>query len=220
YFLQYSKKARDSVKTVVIVIYSPNIYLIKDEFPNVRIIIDKFHIHQLFSRALNKTGIKVMNREKKNNNKLKKYWRLILKDDSKVDYIHFRYHRSFKKQMRKKDIIHYLIDLDPELKASYELYQYVLLCLRTKNFKLLKKVLSTKQKHVSDYMKTAIHTTKKYLSYVENTFKYKYNNGVLEGINNKIKTIKRIAFGYRCFYHFKNRILITHNLVTIKRGVH
>ena len=208
YFLRYSKKARESVKTIVIDMYSPYISLIKDVFPNARIIIDKFHIHQLFSRALNKTRIKVMNRDKKNYNKLKKYWRLILKDESKVDYIHFRYHRSFKKQMREKDIIHYLIDLDPELKASYELYQYVQLCLRTKNFKLLKKVLSKKQNQVSKYMKTAISTMKKYISFVENTFQYKYNNGILEGINNKIKTIKRIAFGYRCFYHFKNRILI------------
>ncbi|WP_420842595.1 transposase [Fervidibacillus halotolerans] len=39
-------------------------------------------------------------------------------------------------------------------------------------------------------MNTAISTMKKYISYIENTFKYKYNNGVLEGINNKIKTIK------------------------------
>ncbi|MBS3200276.1 transposase, partial [Turicibacter bilis] len=36
------------------------------------------------------------------------------------------------------------------------------------------------------------------------------NNGVLEGINNKIKVIKRMAFGYRSFYHFKARILIIH----------
>jgi Transposase len=58
--------------------------------------------------------------------------------------------------------------------------------------------------------------TMKYINYIENTLKYDYNNGVLEGINNKIKVIKRIAFGYKCFYHFKNRILITQNLATIK----
>ena len=37
-----------------------------------------------------------------------------------------------------------------------------------------------------------------------------YTNVVLEGVNNKIKIIKRIAFGYRSFYHFKARILIIH----------
>ncbi|NLY78602.1 MAG: transposase, partial [Lysinibacillus sp.] len=42
------------------------------------------------------------------------------------------------------------------------------------------------------------------------------NNGILEGINNKIKVIKRISFGYRSFYHFRNRIFITQNLAKIK----
>ena len=64
--------------------YSPYISLIKDVFPKAQIIIDKFHIYQLFSRALNKTRIKVMNQDKKNYNKLKKYWKLLLKDQSKL----------------------------------------------------------------------------------------------------------------------------------------
>ncbi|WP_445684029.1 transposase [Ureibacillus sp. FSL W8-0352] len=40
-------------------------------------------------------------------------------------------------------------------------------------------------------MKTAIKTINKYINYVENTLKYDYNNGILEGIHNKIKVIKR-----------------------------
>ena len=33
------------------------------------------------------------------------------------------------------------------------------------------------------------------------------HNGYLEGINNKIKVIKRLSYGYRNFTHFRNRIL-------------
>ena len=44
-------------------------------------------------------------------------------------------------------------------------------------------------------MKTSIKTIKKSILYVENAFKYNYNNVVLEGVINLIKTIKRIAFG-------------------------
>jgi len=218
YFLRYSKKARYSVKTIVIDMYSPYLSLIKDVFPKAQIIIDKFHIFQLFSRALNKTRIQVMNRDKKNYNKLKKYWKLLLKDQSKIDHVKYKYHRCFKKYMREIDIIRYLLNLDTELKASYDLYQSVRFYIKTKDFDCLKKTLFDKQKDVSSYMKTAIKTIMKYITYVENTFKYDYNNGVLEGINNLIKTIKRIAFGYRCYYHLKNRILIVRNLVTIKKA--
>jgi transposase len=157
-----------------------------------------------------------MNKDKKNYNKFKKYWKLLLKDISKIDYVKYRYHPSFKNQMREIDIINYLLDLDPILEASYKLYHDVRYCIQNKNFDLLKKVLDKDNDHVSDYMKTSIKTMKKYLEYVSNTLKYSYTNGILEGINNKIKVIKRIAFGYRSFLHFKNRILITQNLATLK----
>lgn len=118
--------------------------------------------------------------------------------------------------MREIDIIQYLLELDSELKASYELYQTMRYCIESQNITLLKKTLVEKRNSVSDYMKTSIYTMKKYIEYVENTLTYDFTNGVLEGINNKIKVIKRIAFGYRFFYHFKNRILINQNLATIK----
>ena len=216
YFLRYSKKARWAVRTIVIDMYSPYISLIKSIFPNAKIIIDKFHIVQLFSRALNKTRIKIMNNDKKNYNKFKKYWKLLLKDKSKIDYVKYRYHPSFKNQMREIDIINYLLDLDPILEASYNLYHDVRHCIKNRNFNLLKRILNEANNHVSDYMKTSIKTIKKYIDYVRNTLRYSYTNAVLEGINNKIKVIKRIAFGYRSFLHFRNRILITQNLATLK----
>lgn len=57
--------------------YSPYITLIKNIFPNAKIIIDKFHIIQLLTQSLNKTRIKIMNSDVKNYSKLKKYWRLL-----------------------------------------------------------------------------------------------------------------------------------------------
>ncbi|MFY9357473.1 MAG: transposase, partial [Defluviitoga tunisiensis] len=38
-------------------------------------------------------------------------------------------------------------------------------------------------------------------------FKYGYTNGPTEGFNNKIKVLKRISFGLKNFYRFRNRIL-------------
>ena len=41
-----------------------------------------------------------------------------------------------------------------------------------------------------------------------NCLYFRVNNGIIEGTNNLIKTIKRIAFGYRSFQKFKARILL------------
>ena len=40
-----------------------------------------------------------------------------------------------------------------------------------------------------------------------NTFDYPYTNGFTEGCNNKIKVLKRNAYGYRNFNRFRKRIL-------------
>ncbi len=118
--------------------------------------------------------------------------------------------------MREIDIINYLLDLNPQLKASYDLYHNIRHCLKTKDTKQLNTIIYGSNKQVFDYMKTSIKTIKKYMEYIENALYYGYTNGILEGINNKIKVIKRISFGYRSFYHLKNRILITQNLATLK----
>ena len=42
-----------------------------------------------------------------------------------------------------------------------------------------------------------------------NAFDFPYSNGFTEGTNNKIKVIKRKAYGFRNFENFRNRILMT-----------
>ena len=79
YFKRYTKEARTRVKNIVIDMYAPYISLIKDLFPHAQIIIDKFHLVQHLSRALNKTRIRLMKKFKKHGRKFKRYWRLFLK---------------------------------------------------------------------------------------------------------------------------------------------
>jgi len=60
--------------------------VIKEIFPQAKIIIDRFHLVQLISRSMNFTRIQVMNKLKTSNGedmkkyrRLKWYWRLLLK---------------------------------------------------------------------------------------------------------------------------------------------
>ena len=56
-------------------------------------------------------------------------------------------------------------------------------------------------------MITALKTLKKYMKYIENMFESNITNGLIEGLNNKIKSIKRTAFGYSNFSNFKKYVL-------------
>lgn len=52
--------------------------------------------------------------------------------------------------------------------------------------------------------------TKTFVNWSEeilNSFEYRFSNGFTEGVNNKIKVIKRNAFGIKNFKRFRNRIL-------------
>lgn len=52
---------------------------------------------------------------------------------------------------------------------------------------------------------------KTYFNWIEeirNSLLVPYSNGVMEGYNNKIKVLKRVAFGFRNFENFKARILL------------
>ena len=64
-------------------------------------------------------------------------------------------------------------------------------------------------------MKTTLKTYKEFKCYILNSLKYDYNNGLIEGTNNLIKCIKRIAFGYKSFSHFKTRILLVTGIYKI-----
>ena len=85
YFSYYTHQARCNVKFIIIDMYSPYISLILKLFPNASIIIDKFHLVQLISRSINKTRINIMKKDKKNYNKLKRYWKLLLKSQNDLN---------------------------------------------------------------------------------------------------------------------------------------
>ena len=65
YFSRFSLKARNNVKYICMDIYSPYISLVKSIFPESEIVLDKFHIANLVSRAFNQTRISIFSNFKK-----------------------------------------------------------------------------------------------------------------------------------------------------------
>jgi len=50
-------------------------------------------------------------------------------------------------------------------------------------------------------------TLAKWIDKIANYFEKRTTSGMVEGINNKIKLIKRRAFGFRNFDHFRLRVI-------------
>ena len=57
-------------------------------------------------------------------------------------------------------------------------------------------------------MDTAISTLKKNMTAVLNSVEYDFSNGPVEGINRRIKSMKRSCFGFRNLDNFRKRIAL------------
>ena len=217
YFAYYSFKARKSVKFIIIDMYSPYVSLIQKMFPNAQIIIDTFHLVQLISRSLNKTRIRAMKSNKAAYNKMKRYWKLILKDRNELDYSKWKRYTCFPDLMTEIDVVNYILEQNIELKTTYYKYQELLQSIKEKDYDNFLYAINNVNNSVSDYMKTSIKTLTEFKDKIYNTFNNNYHNGYIEGNNNFIKVLKRIALGFRSFRRFKARIMICKGLVKIDR---
>lgn len=47
------------------------------------------------------------------------------------------------------------------------------------------------------------------MDYIQNSWKYEKSNGLNEGLNNKVKVLKRVSFSLHSFETFRKRILLT-----------
>ena len=207
YFRRYSKKERDKVKHISTDFYSGYIHLANKLFKNADISIDRFHIVIQAYNALNSTRIKLCYKSNPNYNKLKDYWKLIVKNEKDLSD-EKKYSKHFKKEISQKDIVKFLINTDKTLKATYECYQGLINSLKENNFNKFKSITFNQNKNISEKMKQALKLYKENIKYIENSFKYDINNRIIEGTNNLIKCLKRIAFGYRKYNHFIARIFL------------
>ena len=212
YFKRYSRDERNKVKHISIDFYSGYISLAKKLFRNAEISIDRFHIVVQVYTALNNTRIKLCNKSNPNYKKLKYYWKLIVKNEKDLSDKK-KYSKHFRKEISPKEIVNYLINTDKTLKATYECYQAIINSINDKDFTKFKKIVEGSNKNISKKMKQALRLFKENIIYIENSFKYDINNGIIEGTNNLIKCLKRIAFGYKKYNHFISRVFLIKGII-------
>ena len=198
--------------------YPPYIELIRQLFPNAAIIIDRFHIIQALNRELNRYRIHWMNKVKYQDrwlyNKLKRYWKLFLKKETELDHIHYRRFTLFDSLMNIGYIVDYLLDQNKIFKETYRMVQNLRYALeKSDEAQFMITLHQAPKQQIPPGLRRVLRTFKKFQPYISNTFAHPtITNVSIEGINNKIKVLKRNAYGYRNYTHFKNRILLISRL--------
>ena len=214
HFLRYSRKTRSHVKVITMDMFSPYYDIARKLFPNAKIVLDRFHIVQHFSRAMNRVRIQIMNQFDRRSHEykaLKRYWKLIQQDSRKLSDKRF-YRPTFRSHLTNKEVLEKLLSYSQELRQHYNLYQLLLFHFQEKQtdhfFSLIDETISS----VNPIFQTVFKTFLKDKDKIMNALELPYSNAKLEATNNLIKVIKRNAFGFRNFDNFKTRILIALNI--------
>ena len=127
-----------------------------------------------------------------------------------------RYKNGHIVKMLPVDIIKEILEISDELKRGYNLKELFLDIINHAVYEEAEVQLKNwidicKKSKIEEFIE-ASGTIERWLEYIVNSFIDKrYSNGFTEGINNKIKVIKRNGYGYRNFKFFRKRILYIFN---------
>ena len=212
FYRHFTRKARLSVKLVVVDLYQPYRPLIHELFPYAQIIADHFHIVAQAYRVLQKIRTKTMNYYGAGSHEsraLKRFWKLLLQKVSELDNVRYHPCRNFKGAwLTNSEVVDRLLDMSPELKEAYDYYQTLISAIDNEDSAELQTLLNRKLTELPFKLQKVQKTLRQHKDEILCSFKYHLSNGPIEGTNNKIKVIKRTAYGFRNFYHFRIRILI------------
>lgn len=197
YFLKY--KDRRNVQNVVIDMSGPYRYLAKSLFPQAKIIADRYHVVRqvmwAFENVRKEEQLKFHESRRKY---FKRSRRLLLKKQENLT-------------TDEATQVESMLRISDRLRWAYRMKNEFHKFMECKNREEARKQLGIWNMMAAGYDLQEFHAcTKTFINWSEeilNSFEYPYSNGYTEGVNNKIKVIKRNAFGVRNFNRFRNRIL-------------
>jgi transposase len=171
--------------------------------PNAQIVIDRFHVVRYCTWALE-------NVRKRVQTKLLPEQRKYFKRSRKLLLAHMR-----NLSAENKAVVERMLLIQCDLREAYLLKEKFYDFMDSSDSLQAKERLRAFRVHafVADLPEFAACLTmlKNWEPFILNAFDCPYSNGFTEGVNNKIKVLKRIAFGYRSFKNFRTRILCTNN---------
>lgn len=201
YFNKFTLAERKKVKYVIMDLWQPYKDLAKHFFPNAKIVADRFHYARYIVQAVDSVRKKVQNKLTPEERKYFKHSRKLLlsryinlnkEQREELNYILINYSEELRRVYNEKEELLNIIHSNDKYNAVDQLNKWVKSNLDS-NYEVLNECAKTYSNWIQE---------------IRNSLLVPYSNGVMEGYNNKIKVLKRVAFGFRNFQNFKARILL------------
>jgi transposase len=169
-------------------------------FPHATVVVDRFHFFSYLNKAVDSQR-KSLRRQFKDQEDFKRLKWALLKNAENLT----------PDQKKKRDRAFLLA---PPLKLIYE-HKEKFRAIFNQNLTReqgeieLNKWIEEAKKMKNNHLNKFLYMLNNWKEYVLNYFVHRVTTSVIEGINNSIKTIKRMGYGFRNFANFKQRVLIS-----------
>ncbi len=182
------------IEEVCIDMWRPYATAVARALPHARLVTDRFHV------------MKVVNQELK---QLKNTLKETLADEAKACHSPLLKNEADLTDKQQK-ILEHVYDASPQLQEAHQLKEEFREIFETNHTReqgqtALQKWLDKAE--TADLFSATVKTIRNWFDSIVNYFVQRTTNGPAEGINNKIKVITRMAYGFRNFAHFRLRIL-------------
>lgn len=199
YFSQFGN--RDKVKYVIIDMNKEYRQLAHECFTHAILVADKYHVVRQVIWAFEKVR---KQEQKKFCDSRRKYFkrsrRLLVKNPDRLTE-------------QEKDQVASMLSVSDRLRYAYNLKNEFYKVMASENSYEARKRLGVWNMMAQGYREelpefiVCFNTYTNWQKEILNSFDCSYTNGYTEGVNNKVKVLKRNAFGVQNFERFRNRIL-------------
>jgi transposase len=201
-FLKRLRRLKAPLKAVALDMWRPYVRAVRSRFPQAALVYDSFHILRDYAKMLDALRSEEARASQGAMKKVIKGSRfLLLKGQERLS-------------IPAKEKLQQLLQLNQRLLKAYVLKEELRRLWRFHSRNEAERfLLDWINKAFQSGIKKLIHFAHRILKHVEgilNYFRYPISTAMVEGINNKIKVIKRKAYGYRDIEYFKLKIYNSH----------
>ena len=192
---------KKAIQVVNLDMWEPYTLAIQAKLRHARIVVDRFHVMKNLNHCLTMARREIQRHASAEIKEQLKGSRWVLVKNQK----------DLNEKQRIK--LENLYQASPELKVCHQLKEqfrtiFETTADRTQARVALRHWIKQVEKHSVTALQSFLVTLKNWFELILNYFIERWTNAFAEGINNKIKLIKRRAFGFTNFNHFRLRILV------------
>jgi transposase len=199
FFKELTNEQRQYIKVVCMDFWDPFIKSVKQNIPDAVIVFDRYHLKKHLNYCIDELRRGLVRQADKQQKAVIKNKRWVLLKN--------RSNHTVKDQASLQEVKKLNMPLYEGYLLKEEFDDFFACETKQKGITFIKNWYKKIPDEIKQYFQPFYNMLIRYLEGIVTYLVYRYTNAKAEGINNKIKVLKRMAYGYRSEEYFKLKIL-------------